>query len=216
MLLERYYDDALAQASYLIACEQSGDAIIVDPNRDIERYVRAASARRLRIRYVTETHIHADFLSGSRALAEAAGATLLLSAHGGADWSYRYPQSERTRLVRDGESIGVGKVRLDVLHTPGHTPEHISFVVTDTAVGDLPMGIVTGDFLFVGDVGRPDLLERSAKAVGTMERGAAELYASLQRIADLPDYVQEIGRAACRERGPGLGGRPGGDSNVVT
>jgi hydroxyacylglutathione hydrolase len=209
MLLERYYDDALAQASYLIACEQSGDAIIVDPNRDIERYVRAASARRLRIRYVTETHIHADFLSGSRALAEAAGATLLLSAHGGADWSYRYPQSERTRLVRDGESIGVGKVRLNVLHTPGHTPEHISFVVTDTAVGDLPMGIVTGDFLFVGDVGRPDLLERSAKAVGTMERGAAELYASLQRSADLPDYVQVWpGHGAGSACGKALGAVP--------
>lgn len=209
MLLERYYDESLAQASFMIACEQSGEAIIIDPNRDVERYVRAASARRLRIRYVAETHIHADFLSGARALADAARATLVLSGLGGADWSYRYKGGENTRLVRDGESINVGKVRLNVLHTPGHTPEHIAFVVTDTVVGDLPLGIVTGDFLFVGDVGRPDLLERSAKAEGTMERGAKELYASLLRIADLPEYLQVWpGHGAGSACGKSLGSVP--------
>jgi hydroxyacylglutathione hydrolase len=189
MLLERYYDEALAQASYLIACEQSAEAIVVDPNRDIDRYVRAAAAHRLRIRYVTETHIHADFLSGSRDLAKVAGATLLLSAHGGPDWSYGHGD-ENVQLVRDGDSIEVGKVGLTVLHTPGHTPEHIAFLVTDTVAGDQPMGMLSGDFLFVGDVGRPDLLERAANVAGTMEGAAKQLYASLRLLERLPDYLQ--------------------------
>jgi len=190
MLLERYYDDSLAQASYLIGCEQTHEAIVIDANRDVERYVRAAAAHRMRIRFVTETHIHADFLSGSRELAGVARATLLLSRHGGSDWSYRYAAGAGAQLAGDGESIAVGKVRLDVLHTPGHTPEHISFLVTDTAASDRPMGMVTGDFVFVGDVGRPDLLERAANVAGTMESAARELYASLQRLRQFPDYLQ--------------------------
>lgn len=190
MLLERYYDDALAQASYLIACERSREAIIIDPNRDVERYARAAAARGLGIRYVTETHIHADYLSGSRELAHRAGATLVLSGHGGPDWSYQFPIEAAVRLIRDGESLSVGNVRLTVRHTPGHTPEHIAFLVTDTAVGDQPVGCATGDFLFVADVGRPDLMERSAQAAGTMELAARELYGSLRALADLPDYLQ--------------------------
>jgi hydroxyacylglutathione hydrolase len=190
MLLERYYDDALAQASYLIGCEATGEAIVIDPNRDVERYTRAAAAHRMRIRYVTETHVHADFLSGSRDLARTAHATLLLSDHGGADWSYRFAAGEDARLVRDGESVTVGKVKLDVWHTPGHTPEHIVFLVTDTAVGTQPMGMVSGDFLFVGDVGRPDLLEKAAGVAGTMEAAAKQLFQSLRRLKTLPDYLQ--------------------------
>jgi len=190
MLLERYYDDSLAQASYLIGCEQTREAIVIDPNREVDGYVRAAAALGMRIAYVTETHIHADYLSGSRELASAARATLLLSGHGGADWSYGYASAEGAQLVREGETISVGAVRLDVRHTPGHTPEHISFLVTDTATGDRPMGIVTGDFVFVGDVGRPDLLERAANVAGTMETAAGQLYASLQRLREMPDYLQ--------------------------
>jgi hydroxyacylglutathione hydrolase len=190
MLLERYYDDSLAQASYLIGCEATGEAIVIDPNRDVERYTRAAAAHRMRLRYVTETHIHADFLSGSRDLARTAHATLLLSDHGGDDWSYQLAPSDETRLVRDGESIMVGKVKLDVWHTPGHTPEHIVFLVTDTAVGAQPMGLISGDFLFVGDVGRPDLLEKAARAAGTMEASARQLFQSLRRLKSLPDYLQ--------------------------
>jgi len=190
MLLERYYDDSLAQASYLIGCEATGEAIVIDANRDVERYTRAAAAHRLRIRYVTETHIHADFLSGSRDLARTARASLLLSDHGGEDWSYRFAAAEDARLIRDGESITVGKVTLDVWHTPGHTPEHVVFLVTDTAVGSQPMGMISGDFLFVGDVGRPDLLERAAKVSHTMETSAKALYASLRRLKSLPDYLQ--------------------------
>jgi hydroxyacylglutathione hydrolase len=209
MLLERYYDDALAQASYLIGCERTRQAIVIDPNRDVERYARAAAGRRMRITFVTETHIHADFLSGSRALASAARATLLLSDHGGADWSYRFAAADAARLVRDGETITVGAVRLDVLHTPGHTPEHICFLVTDTAAGDRPMGIVSGDFLFVGDVGRPDLLERAANVAGSMEGAARDLFASLRRIAALPDYLQVWpGHGAGSACGKSLGAVP--------
>jgi hydroxyacylglutathione hydrolase len=190
MLLERYYDDTLAQASYLIACEKTGAAIVIDPHREVQTYVRAAAAHRMRIRYVTETHIHADFLSGSRDLARVTGARLLLSDHGGDDWSYASAGADGTAFVRDGDAFDLGNVRLQVLHTPGHTPEHISFLVTDTAVGDRPMGMITGDFLFVGDVGRPDLLEKSANVKGSMEKAARELFASLARLAPLPDYLQ--------------------------
>ena len=190
MLLERYYDDALAQASYLIACEKSGDAIVIDPNRDVQKYVRAAHAHRVRIRYVSETHIHADFLSGSRDLASATGARLLLSDHGGDDWSYAHSAFDSARFVHGGETVSVGDVRLDVLHTPGHTPEHICFLVTDTAVADRPIGLVSGDFVFVGDVGRPDLLERSAKVADSMERAARQLYGSLKKLSKFPDYLQ--------------------------
>lgn len=190
MLLERYYDDSLAQASYLIGCEASGEAVVIDPNRDVDQYARAAAARRLRIQFVTETHIHADFLSGARDLARQARATLALSELGGDGWQYAYAGEDHARLLREGDTLVVGNVRLGVLHTPGHTPEHVSFLVTDGAVGDRPMGIASGDFLFVGDVGRPDLLERAAHVVGSMEQAARQLYVSLQRMRSLPDYLQ--------------------------
>src|SRR5437762_11011135 len=98
MLLERYYDDALAQATYLIGCERTRDAIIIDPNREVRRYIAAAAAQRLRIRFVTETHIHADFISGTRLLAREAQAAILLSGHGGPDWSYEYAETDSARL----------------------------------------------------------------------------------------------------------------------
>ncbi len=189
MLLERYYDDSLAQASYLIGCERSREAIVFDPNV-LETYQAALVRHRMKIRYVAETHIHADYLSGGRLLAREHKATLLLSSHGGKDWSYSTSPTESIRLITGGDSILVGMVRIDVIHTPGHTPEHVSFLVTDLASGDRPMGLVSGDFVFVGDVGRPDLLEKAAKIVGTMESSARELFASLLRTKDLPDYLQ--------------------------
>ena len=190
MLLERYYDESLAQASYLVGCERTREAIIIDPNRDVERYLQAAAARRMTIRYVTETHIHADYLSGSRDLARAARATLVLSGHGGDDWRYGFAAPDGARVVHEGDDIQLGKVRLDVLHTPGHTPEHLAFLLTDTAAGTRPMGMFTGDFVFVGDVGRPDLLERAANVRGSMEGAARQLFASLQRLEGQPDYLQ--------------------------
>ena len=190
MFFKRFYDTKLAQASYLIGCQQTGDALVVDPNRDVEQYVTAADAEGLRIAFVTETHIHADFVSGSRELAARTGAQLLLSDEGDAEWKYAYAADAKARLLKDGDSFMVGNVRIEALHTPGHTPEHLSFVVTDTPAAAGPWGILTGDFVFVGDVGRPDLLERAAGYVGTMEAAAHTLYRSLERFRGLPDHVQ--------------------------
>ena len=209
MLLERYYDDSLAQASYLIGCERTREAIVVDPNRDVERYLRAAAAHRMKIAYVTETHIHADFVSGSRALARRAKAVLLLSDHGGADWSYTFAAREEARLIRHGDVITLGRIRIEARHTPGHTPEHIAFLVTDLANGDRPIGMLTGDFVFVGDVGRPDLLEKAAKAAGTMAGAAKQLYQSLQQLRELPDHLQLWpGHGAGSACGKSLGAMP--------
>jgi hydroxyacylglutathione hydrolase len=191
MLLKRFYDDKLAQASWMVGCDATGEALVVDPNRDVERYVAAAAKEGLRIAHVTETHIHADFVSGARELAARTQARLYLSDEGGDDWRYGYAKGDGAVLVRDGDRIDVGRVRVDVLHTPGHTPEHLAFVVTDTAAADRPMGVFTGDFVFVGDVGRPDLLERAARVEGTMEQGARTLFRSLRRFKGaLPDWVQ--------------------------
>jgi hydroxyacylglutathione hydrolase len=191
MILKRFYDDKLAQASYLVGCAATGEALIVDPNRDVEQFVAAAEAEDLRITHITETHIHADYVSGARELAESTGARLYLSDEGDENWKYAFAREYDAVLLKDRDSFKVGNIRIDVVHTPGHTPEHLSFVVTDTAGADRAMGVFTGDFIFVGDVGRPDLLERATKYEGTMEAGARTLFGSLQRFkASLPDYVQ--------------------------
>ena len=191
MYLQRFYDDSLAQASYLVGCAATGEALVVDPSRDVAQYVETARREGLRVTHVTETHIHADFVSGARELAAATGAQLLLSAEGGADWQYAFAAGDGATLLRDGDVFKVGNVRVEAMHTPGHTPEHLCFVITDTAAADRPMGVFTGDFVFVGAVGRPDLLEKAAKMEGTMEAGARQLFASLQRFkATLPDWVQ--------------------------
>jgi hydroxyacylglutathione hydrolase len=190
MILERFYDDKLAQASYLVGCSATGEALVVDPNRDVEQYIEAAERENLRITHVTETHIHADFVSGLRELVERTGAKAYLSDEGGPGWQYGFADEIGAVLLRDGDTFLVGNVRIDAMHTPGHTPEHLSFVVTDTAGADRPMGVFTGDFVFVGDVGRPDLLEKAAGVKGTMEGGARQLFASLQRVRSLPEWLQ--------------------------
>ncbi|MDF1505524.1 rhodanese-like domain-containing protein [Roseisolibacter sp. H3M3-2] len=190
MLLQRFYDVPLAQASWLVGCQATGEALVVDPARDPAPYLAAAAAAGLRVTHVTETHIHADFVSGARELARRAGARLFLSAEGGPDWQYAYAAADGATLLRDGDEIVVGNVRVRAMHTPGHTPEHLTFLVTDGAAADAPMGACTGDFVFVGDVGRPDLLERAAGHAGTMEAGARTLFASLRRFKQLPDWLQ--------------------------
>ncbi|MCL4249047.1 MAG: MBL fold metallo-hydrolase [Anaerolineae bacterium] len=190
MILKYVYDERLAQASYLVGCAATGEALVIDPARDITPYLALAEKDGLRITHVTETHIHADFVSGSRELAAATGATIYLSDMGTADWKYAYAGEPNVILVRDGDSFMVGNVRIQVMHTPGHTPEHISFMLTDTAGADRPMGIFTGDFIFAGDVGRPDLLEAAAGMTGTKEPGARQQFASVQRFKALPDYLQ--------------------------
>ncbi len=190
MFLKRFYDEKLAQASYLVGCPQTGEALVVDPNRAVARYVEAARGQGLRVTHVTETHIHADFVSGALELARRAGARLYLSGAGDADWQYRYAGEAGADLLYDGSCFSVGGLELEAMHTPGHTPENLTFLVTDTAATRDPMGAFTGDFLFVGDVGRPDLLEKAAQAQGTMTACARHLFASLQRFRGLPDYLQ--------------------------
>jgi hydroxyacylglutathione hydrolase len=190
MILKRFYDPKLAQASYLIGCGKTGESIVIDPNRDAEQYLAMAKSEGVRITHVTETHIHADFVSGSRELAARTGGQLFLSGEGGPDWQYQFAADARATLLHHGSVIKVGNVKIDVLHTPGHTPEHIAFVVTDTAAATAPIGIVTGDFVFVGDVGRPDLLEKAAKVKGTMDQAARTLFRSLQSFKSQPDYLQ--------------------------
>ena len=209
MFFRQFYDHGLAQASYLIGCQATGDAIVVDPLRDCAPYLEAAAAEGLRITQVTETHIHADFVSGARELAAATGAKLLLSAEGADDWQYRYAARDGATLLHDGDTIVVGNIHLTVMHTPGHTPEHLAFVVTDTPRAAGPMGILTGDFVFVGDVGRPDLLERAAGVANTMEAGARTLFHSLARFRALPDHLQVWpGHGAGSACGKALGAVP--------
>lgn len=190
MIFRRFYDETLAQASYLIGCARSGEAIVVDPNRLVDPYLAAAEADGVRITHVTETHIHADYLSGTRELATRAGARMYLSACGTPEWQYAFAGDPMVTLVRDGDEITVGHVRLRVVHTPGHTPEHLIFLVTDGAVAAEPMGACTGDFVFVGDVGRPDLLEKAAKVAGASDGAARELWRSLQALGPYPDHLQ--------------------------
>jgi hydroxyacylglutathione hydrolase len=209
MILKRLYDDGLAQAGYVIGCDATGAALVVDPLRDVTPYLDAAKAEALRITHVTETHIHADFVSGSRELAQLTGASLHLSDEGGPDWRYGYAEAARAAPLKHGDRFDVGKVRLDVLHTPGHTPEHLAFLVTDTASSEAPIGMLSGDFLFVGDVGRPDLLERVANQRGTMEAAARQLFHSVQALRGLPDYLQIWpGHGAGSACGKALGALP--------
>jgi hydroxyacylglutathione hydrolase len=185
MFFEQVYERGLAQASYLVGCQASGTAIVIDPRRDIDPYLAIARREGLAITKVTETHIHADYLSGARELAAETGAELLLSDEGGPDWQYRFPHTG----LHDGDSIEVGRIRLDVMHTPGHTPEHLSFLLYDLPTGNEPRMIFSGDFLFVGDLGRPDLLEEAAGVVGSREVGAHQMFASLEKTGWIPDHV---------------------------
>jgi hydroxyacylglutathione hydrolase len=186
MFFKHIYEKGLAHASYLIGCQATGEAIVIDPKRDIDDYLEIAEQENLKITQITETHIHADFLSGTRELANTTGAKVLLSDEGGDDWQYQF---DHTSLF-DGDEIKVGNLIFKVIHTPGHTPEHISFLLTDSAASTKPIMIFTGDFVFVGDVGRPDLLEEAAGYVGTREIGAKQMFESLKKFKGLPDYVQ--------------------------
>lgn len=186
MYFKHIYDKTLAQASYLVGCQVKGEAIVIDAQRDIDVYLKVAKENGLRITHIAETHIHADFLSGSRELAAVTGAELYLSDEGGETWQYEFPHQG----LKHGDLIHVGNLTLEVLHTPGHTPESISFLLTDHPATDKPVMVFTGDFVFVGDIGRPDLLEKAAGLIGTQEVGAHQMYESIRRFAKLPDYVQ--------------------------
>jgi glyoxylase-like metal-dependent hydrolase (beta-lactamase superfamily II)/rhodanese-related sulfurtransferase len=178
MYFKQFYLACLAHASYLIGSD--GEAAVVDPQRDVDEYITEAEAQGLRIKYVIETHLHADFVSGHQELAARSGAEIVFGEKANAQFPHR--------AVRDGEEIRLGKVVLRFIETPGHTPEGICVLVTDTEVSDGPQKILTGDTLFIGDVGRPDL----AGGKGYTPQMMAEMmYDSLHRkILKLPDSVE--------------------------
>lgn len=196
MLFRLLYDEKLAQAAYLIGCQRTGEAIIIDPERDVDRYTSIARKEGMRIVAAADTHIHADYLTGLREFGEQ-GVKLYVSGMGAPDWSYRWLDKKSGGgwydhvELHDGNTFKVGNIQFTVVHTPGHTPEHICFLVTDLGGGaSEPMGIATGDFVFVGDVGRPDLLESAAGQVGAAETSARQLHKSISRFLELPDYLQ--------------------------
>jgi hydroxyacylglutathione hydrolase len=205
MYFQHVYDKSLAQASYFIGCQAKGEAIVIDAQRDIDVYLDIAKRNNMKITHITETHIHADFLCGSRELAAVTGAKMYLSNEGPAEWQYEFDHEG----LLHGDKITVGNLTLEVLHTPGHTPESISFLLTDHPATSQPVMVFTGDFVFVGDVGRPDLLEKAAGIVGTQEKGAKQMYESVQRFSELSDYIQVWpGHGAGSACGKALGSVP--------
>jgi hydroxyacylglutathione hydrolase len=181
MILERFEVPGLAHYSYVLGSK--GKAVVIDPKRDVDTYLDFARRKQLEITHVLETHIHADYASGAGALAQTAGAELWLSGHDeGQTYEYRFPHHE----MRDGDDLYLGDLRIVAIHTPGHTPEHLSFLVYETTRCGQPMSLFSGDFIFVGSLGRPDLLGEAAKV-----QLAEALYDAVHRkIARLPDGVE--------------------------
>ncbi len=205
MFFQHIYDKSLAQASYFIGCQKAGVAAVIDAKRDVDTYLEIAKANNLKITHIFETHIHADFLAGSRELAALTGADMYLSDEGGQGWEYEFPHIG----LKDGDKIQVGNLTIDVLHTPGHTPESISFLLTDNPAINKPVMLFTGDFVFVGDIGRPDLLEKAAGMIGTQEIGAHQMYQSIKKFDALPDFIQVWpGHGAGSACGKALGAVP--------
>jgi hydroxyacylglutathione hydrolase len=205
MFFQHVYDKTLAQASYFIGCQKAGVAAVIDPKRDVDTYLEIARQNNMQITHIFETHIHADFLSGSRELAAVTGAKMYLSDEGGEGWQYEFAHEG----LKHGQQLMVGNLKIEVLHTPGHTPESISFLLTDTPASKEPVMLFTGDFVFVGDIGRPDLLEKAAGMVGTQNKGAEEMYQSINLFADLPEFIQVWpGHGAGSTCGKALGAVP--------
>lgn len=192
MLFRQIFDEKLAQYAYLIGCQATGEAIVIDPERDIDQYVDLAEKEGLEIVAVVDTHIHADYLTGMREFAER-GVKVYASDEGDDDWKYEWliGSTYDHVLLKDGDIFRVGNIQFQAVHTPGHTPEHLSYLVTDLGGGaNEPIGIASGDFVFVGDLGRPDLLESAAGVVGVMEPSARTLFQSVQRFLEMEDYIQ--------------------------
>lgn len=210
MFLKYFYDEALAHASYMAGCQKGNIAVVVDPGRDVQQYLDMAEREDVKLIAVAETHIHADYVSGARELADRIGAKLYVSDEGPPEWKYQFANQYDHQLLKDGDSFPIGNIKFDVLHTPGHTPESISFLLTDQGGGaDQPMGIFTGDFVFVGSIGRPDLLEEAAGLANTAAPSARDLYHSAKKFKQLPDFLQiwpaHGAGSAC---GKGLGAVP--------
>jgi len=194
MILRQFLHSDPVAASYLFGCGGRASAAVVDPVGDIAPYLRAAEETGMRILYVIDTHLHADHISAGRELAKAAGAEYVL--HGDADATFPF------RGVRDGEVLELGNVTIEVLHTPGHTPEHISLLITDRTRSREPWFVFTGHTLMVGDLGRTEL---ATSAVD----GARALFASIQKLKALPDHLEVLpGAYSGSVCGRSLSGKP--------
>ncbi len=191
MTIGRLYTPGLAQVAYVVADEEAGVAAIIDPRRDVEIYRDWAEAHRVRIVAILETHIHADFVSGARELAAATHAPILVSRTGG--------QAFATDYLDDGDDLPIGSLHLKVLATPGHTPEHLAYLLFDPAHGSDPVALFSGDALFVGEVGRPDLLGEDET-----QHLATQLYHTVERLKALPDglvvYPGHTAGSACGKK----------------
>lgn len=187
MILHQRFVPGLAIASYLIGDEATGEAAVVDPTRDVDEFIAFAHENGLRIAHILETHVHADFVCGSRELkARLQGApTIHASALGGPEWTPDYVD----QAAKEGDAVRLGSIRLEAVHMPGHTPEHMCWAVYDESRSrDLPWMLFSGDFLFVGDVGRPDLLGEEAQ-----RQLAHQLYTSLfQKLDRIPDITEVL------------------------
>ena len=182
MFFRQYYLGCLSHASYLIGDTKTGRAVVVDPQRDVEQYVANAAEHDLKIERVIETHFHADFLSGHLELAEQQGAVISFGSAGEGKVDFD------AEFLRDGQVLSLGDVTLEVMETPGHTPESISVVVREHAADEVPYGVLTGDTLFIGDVGRPDLLAAAGESADDLAR---LLYRSLrEKLMLLPDATR--------------------------
>jgi hydroxyacylglutathione hydrolase len=185
MLLHQRFVPGLAINSYIVGDERTGEAAVIDPTRDVDDFIQYASDNGLHIRHILETHVHADFVSGAKELKARLNRepNIACSAYGGKEWTQPYAD----QYLKEGDTISLGSVCLGVVHTPGHTPEHIAISLTDTTrSAEVPWLLFTGDFLFVGDVGRPDLLGEEAR-----KQLAQDLYRSVfERLPAFPDITE--------------------------
>lgn len=210
MYFKQFFDEKLAQYAYLIGCQANGTAVIIDPMRDIDQYIDHAAKQGLTITAAVDTHIHADFISGLREFAER-GVKVYASDEGDKDWKYEWliDSDYDYKLMNGGDEFKIGNITLKAWHTPGHTPEHLSYLITDGATADEPIGVATGDFVFVGDVGRPDLLESAAGQIDVMEPSARTLYKTVEQFKKMPEYIQVWpGHGAGSACGKALGAIP--------
>lgn len=212
MFFRQVFDPDLAQYAYIVGCQRTGEALVIDPQRDVDRYLGIAAEEDLKIVAAADTHIHADFLTGTLELADRYGARLYLPDDGGDEWRYHWAidSAHEVHLLHDQDVFEIGKIRITALHTPGHTPEHMSYVITDLGGGATePIGIASGDFVFVGALGRPDLLETAAGVRGAQEPAARQLFESTKRFLDFSDHMQVWpGHGAGSACGKALGSVP--------